>query len=426
MTSQSDRAKTGIGARELLVLISAVMALVALGIDLLLPAFDDIRDAYDLAENSNQTGQLITVFFFGLAVAQFFYGPLADRFGRKPVLYIAIGIYIASAVASAVAPSFAWLLVARFVWGVGAAGARVVASAIIRDRFEGDAMAKAMSQIMAVFVLVPVFAPTLGAVIIAVLPWRALFWFCAIWAGGIALWSTRLRETLTPENVRPLSVSQSLRGYREVASTPITCGYTVATVFLQAVMTTYLSVSELVIGEIFDRPGQFPIIFGVVAAGFGIAAVINGRVVERLGIDTMVSIGFSITIPASALLVVVAVASDGHPPFWVFMPILAVLLATFMLLMPNLGTASMIPVGHIAGTASAFTGAVRMAIGAVLATIVTSMVTDSVIPFAVAVLLFCTCSAISVAIVRRRNGIVPRRHQATNETTANRIAVGKP
>ena len=134
------------GPRELLTFVSAVMALMALGIDLMLPAFDDIRTAFDLGEGSPETAKVITVFFVGLAVATLAYGPLADRFGRRPVLYVGLSVYLLGAVGSALAPTFELLLVARFVWGIGAAGSRVVATSIIRDRFEGNAMASALSQ----------------------------------------------------------------------------------------------------------------------------------------------------------------------------------------------------------------------------------------------------------------------------------------
>ncbi len=205
--------------RELLTMISAIMALMALGIDLMLPAFDDIREAYDLGASSPETGKVITVFFLGLAVAQLVYGPLADRYGRKPVLYLGSIIYLAGAVGSALAPTFELLLLSRFIWGIGAAGSRVVATAIVRDRFEGTAMAKAMSQVMAVFMLVPVLAPTIGTGLIAIFPWRSVFWFCAVCAVIVTLWSLRLRESLDPAHRRPFRFVSSVRGYAEVART---------------------------------------------------------------------------------------------------------------------------------------------------------------------------------------------------------------
>ena len=120
-----------LGRRELLSLVASLMALMALGIDILLPAFDDIRVAFGLAEDSSAPGQLITVYFIGLAVAQLFFGPLSDWYGRKPVIYVGVTIYIIGCIGSAIAPNFVTLLLFRFVWGVGAAGTRVVAVAVI-------------------------------------------------------------------------------------------------------------------------------------------------------------------------------------------------------------------------------------------------------------------------------------------------------
>lgn len=391
-----------LGRRELLTMISSIMAMMAMAIDLMLPAFDDIESAFDLAKDSGQLGQVITVFFFGLAFAQLIYGPLADALGRKPVLYLSIVIYVVGSVISALAPTFTVLLVGRFIWGVGAAGARVVATSIIRDRFEGAAMAAAMSQIMAVFVLVPVFAPGLGALVILVLPWRSLFWLCSLFAAGIALWSLRLSETLDPAHRRPLNASATVQGYAQVVRTPVTFGYTIAALFLQGVFTAYLAASESIVDEVFDRGPQFPVVFGAVAVLFGVAALINGRIVQRLGIDGVVNRTFACMIPLAFLLVVVSVIADGEPSIWIYMPILGLVLAGFMFLMPNLGSAAMVPVGEIAGSASAFTGAFRTAGGAFLAALVASRVEASTTNFAVWVAVCCVGAGLSVALVRRR------------------------
>ena len=377
--------------------------------------FDEIRDAFDLRDGSADTGRIVTYFFFRLAVAQAFYGPLADRFGRKPVLYLGIAIYVVGAVGSALAPTFGLLLLSRFVWGVGAAGSRVVATAIIRDRFEGAAMAHAMSQIMAVFVLVPVFAPTIGAAIVAVLPWRAAFWFCVVWAVAIGVWTLRLPETLDPAQRRSLSLSTTAQGFVEVARTPITAGYTIASVFLQGVFTVYLASSEVVISDIFDRRDQFPLIFGVVALGFGATALANGRLVERFGIDRVLTVALACILPLNAALVLQTLGG-GTPNFWWFMPNLGCILATFMFLMPNLNSAAMEPVGHVAGTASALTGPVRIAAGAALGTFISSQVTESVRPFAIGIAVMCIGAALSVLAVRV--GAHRRRREATGSTAS--------
>ena len=391
-----------LGRTELLALISAIMALTAVAIDLMLPAFDDIRDTFDLAEGSADTGQIVTVYFFGLAIAQMFYGPLADRFGRKPTLYLGIAIYVLGAVASALAPTFGLLLLGRFVWGVGAAGTRVVAMAVVRDRFAGDAMAKAMSQIMVVFMLVPIVAPAVGSAIVSVVPWPGLFWLCVAWALMVLLWSFRLMETLDPANRRPLNFGAAVSGFVQVARTPVTAGYTISTVFLQAVFIAYLASSEAIISDIFGRREQFALIFGAVAVLFAITVFINGRAVDRFGIERVVTAAFSFILPLCALLVAVSIIGDGVPEIWLFMPTVGLILSAFMFLLPNLNSAAMTPVGDIAGTASAFTGAARIAGGAALGALISSQVTDSVTPFAIGVATMCFLAAASVWVVRYR------------------------
>ncbi|MGA1452049.1 MAG: multidrug effflux MFS transporter, partial [Ilumatobacteraceae bacterium] len=374
------------GRNETLAMLSAVMALMAMAIDLMLSAFDEMRVTFGLDPTSNEVAGVVTVFFMGLAVAQLFFGPITDRFGRKSVLYASVAVYILGAVGSALAPTLPLLLVARFVWGIGAAGARVVATAVARDLFEGVEMARAMSQIMAVFVLVPVIAPTVGAGIVAVLPWRAVFWACAIWAIAMAAWTRRLPESLPPERRRRLDRSDIASAYAEFARTRSTLWFSIASVFLQSVFTMYLASAELIVSEIFGRRSAFPMVFGVIAIGFGVAALVNGRVVGRFGVRPVMNTMLVSLIAGSVLLVAVTLASGGTPTFWVFMPLLGLLLAQFMFLMPNMNAEALEPVPHIAGTASSLSGGLRMAGGAILGGVVASRIDQSLTPFAVAFL----------------------------------------
>ena len=389
-------------------MISAIMALMAIAIDMVLPAFDDIRETFGLAADSTQISQVITVFFLGLAIAQLVWGPLADRFGRKPILYAGTAIYVAGAVGSALSPSLNWLLAFRFIWGVGAAGSRVVATAIIRDSFEGTRMAKAMSQIMAVFVMAPVFAPSIGAGLIIVFSWRSIFWFCVICAGIIVVWSMRLPETLTEANRRPLEFRSITAGFGTVLLNPITSGYTFATLFLQGVFSAYLGSSERLIGEIFGRPDQFPLIFGAIAILFAVGAVINGQVVGIFGMKRLIHVMSGAVLVMSVALVAISVTADGTPNFWIFMPMLGVMLAMFMFLMPNLNTAALEPMGDLAGTASSLTGAGRIAGGALLGAVVDSQVTNTTTPFAVAIVLFAIGAIASIVWAEREQRRVAR------------------
>ena len=399
----------------MLAILSALMALMAMAIDLMLTGFDEMREAFGLDPSSNEVANVITVFFIGLAVAQLFFGPITDRFGRKSVLYVSVVIYVVGAVGSALAPSLGWLLVARFVWGIGAAGARVVATAVVRDHFEGVQMAKAMSQIMAVFIIIPVVAPTLGAAIIAIAPWRTVFWACAVWALMMATWSLRLPESLPVERRRRLDRRDITSAYVEFVRTRRTIWFSAASVFLQACFTMYLASSELIVSEIYDRREQFPFIFGITALGFAVAAGLNGRAVGVFGVQKVIWAVLGVLIAGSAVLAVVVAVVDT-PSFWFFMPGIGLLLMLFMFLMPNMSAEALQPVPHIAGTASALSGACRMAGGALLGGLVAARIDTSVTPFAVALLVFAVAAAACTAIaVRPSRGLV-----AT--TTANAVS----
>jgi MFS transporter, DHA1 family, multidrug resistance protein len=385
---------------ELLAMLSLIMALMAMAIDLMLSAFDEMRATFGLDPTSNEIAGVVTVFFMGFAIAQFVYGPLTDRFGRKRVLGVSIAIYIVGAIASALAPSLGLLFVARFIWGIGAAGSRVVATAVIRDLFEGAEMAKAMSQIMAVFIMVPVIAPALGAGIVAFLPWQSVFWACALWSIAMWLWSRRLPETLPVDQRRKLDRADITDSYRTFFKTRPTLWYSVSSIFMQSVFTMYLASSELIVSEIFGRRSWFPFVFGATAVGFGVASLVNGQAVERYGVRKVLSRMLVVLNACAALLVVVAVSGGGQPSFWVFMPALAVMLSAFMFIMPNMNAEAMQPVPHIAGTVSALSGGFRMLGGSILGGLVAARIDVSVTPFALAALIFALLSWASAYVAQ--------------------------
>ena len=182
--------RRGPGRLELTGLLAWSMALSALGIDLILPAFTHMRADLGLEPDSTALAGLITAYFFGLAGGQLLYGPVSDRYGRRPALYAGLLVYAIGALAGALAPNLALLYVARFVWGLGAAGPRVVTQAVIRDTYEGDAMAKAMSLVMAVFLLVPIVAPSIGAAAVEAGSWRWIFLGCVGASLVIAVWAS--------------------------------------------------------------------------------------------------------------------------------------------------------------------------------------------------------------------------------------------
>lgn len=176
---------------ELRAFTGLAMASAAISIDLILPAFKRIRDDLGLPADSAATAGLVTAIFLGMALGPIPFGLLADRFGRRWVMLGSCALFVGGALAAAAAPTLHLMLWARFFWGLGAAGLRVVAVATIRDRFVAADMAREMAFAMTVFILVPVVAPAAGAGLVEVMPWRGTFVVCASFASLIALWSLR-------------------------------------------------------------------------------------------------------------------------------------------------------------------------------------------------------------------------------------------
>lgn len=390
-----------LGEGELVALLSMIMALTALSIDLMLPAFPDIRSDFALAPDSTAVTGIVSAFLLGLAVGQIPYGPISDRFGRKPVLYAGFAIYAAGAIGAALAPTLPLILVARFVWGVGAAGPRVLAISIIRDVREGDQMSRMMSFVMAVFILVPVIAPTLGAAIIIVAPWRTLFWFCAAFVFVIALWALRLPETQSPADRLELRFDRVARAARLVVTNRTSVGYTLAMTASFGAFVSYLATSEIIVGDVFDRASIFPLVFGGFAAVMGAAMLTNARIVSRVGAQRLVHRVLVAYVAIATGLVIVALLTDGHPPFLVFLLGFALMLAAHALLIPNFNTVAMTPLGHVAGTASAIIGTVSTGGGTALGAIFDRTYNGTITPLSLAFLGVGICALAIVAWTER-------------------------
>lgn len=391
-----------LGSGQLVTLLAFSMALTALGIDLLLPAFGAIRVEYGLAADSNATSGLVTAYFLGLAFGQLLYGVLADSLGRRRALYLGYAIYLLGAVLSFFAPSLATLYAARALWGLGAAGSRVVTLAVIRDTWAGDRMSRAMSFVLAVFITVPILAPALGQAIIEVAPWRWVFGACAVGVGLVAVWALRLPETLDEEHRLPLQADRLLAAAKAVVKEPRTMWPALAMTALYGVFTSWIASSELIIGDVFDRGAQFPLIFGGLAAALGVGMLLNARVVDRVGTRTVTRWATSGYVLASVAFAALALLYDGVPPFWGFAAVLAVVLGAHALLVPNINSLAMEHVGHVAGTASSVIGAMQIAGGALLGSVLDRTLDGSVTPLALGFL----CYGVLCALLLWRSGVL--------------------
>ncbi|MFA9563116.1 MAG: multidrug effflux MFS transporter [Acidimicrobiales bacterium] len=369
-------------------MLACQTALSALAIDTMLPAFDEMREAFGLASDSNRVALAVTTFFLGMALGQMFYGPLADRFGRKPVLYVSLWLYGICAIGATLAPTLEALIAVRFVWGAAAAGPHVVTTAVARDLYSGDEMARVLSFVRSVFLIVPVLAPALGEVLIALGSWRWVFGVGAVLAVVVGVWSVRLPETLDPGQRRPLELSAISGAFREIMHSRRTLGYTAAATFALGAFLPWLGSSQLIFDEIYDRPGQFALWFALVAAMMSVASLTAAWLVGRITAVTMVHRSMVVFLAQAVLFVVVVAASGGVPPFGVFMVLIVVAVANLVAVNPSLVSLAMERMGHIAGTASAVIGTLSYTGGAILAGLVDGAMSDSLAPLALGFLVY--------------------------------------
>lgn len=374
-------------------MMAMLMALNAMAIDTMLPALPDMaRDLNIRVDNHRQ--YIIAVYLIGTAAGSLFYGPLADRFGRKPVLRSALLAYAALALAGALVNGFEIMLALRLGHGLAGAALGVVVTAIIRDLFAGDAMARRMSSIMLVFMVVPVIAPTIGAGILLVASWRAIFVVMAALGLVMLLWIRRLPETLDPANVRSLDVRTMASGWLAVTLHRRAAGYMVAAGVMQGALYGYLNSSEQIISEVFDARSAFPLVFAAVAVGIAAANFSNSRIVERFG-ARRVSHSALFAFLTFALLQVLA-ADSGRETLALFTLLLAFNVGLIGFVGANFGAIAMEDFGRMAGVASSYQGFARGLIAALVGVGIGQQFDGTTMPLAQS---FTVAAVIGIALV---------------------------
>ncbi len=379
-----------IPSKEFTILMAFLMSIVAISIDALLPALGVIGGELQVS-NPNQVQLLIGFIFGGMAIGQLIAGPLSDAMGRKPILYAGIGLYLVGSVIAYVAQTFDNLLIGRLIQGFGVAGPYVTAVSVVRDKYSGRHMARIMSLIMMIFILVPAIAPSLGQVVMHGFGWRAIFLLYIVYSIVIGLWiMLRLEETLTKEHRIPFKLKAFAHGFQIVISNRTTRVYTLCMGLCFGSFIGYLGASQQIFQDQFGVGEAFSLYFGGLALVLGVASLLNSRFVVKLGMRHICTSAMMAIIIASAIFLALhmVVAQVTLPMFVAYA---AVLFFAFGLMFGNLNAIAMEPMGEVAGMASAIIGAVSSILSLSLGTFIGQMYNNTLIPI--------TCGFLGLGVV---------------------------
>ncbi len=372
--------------------------LLAIGVDISLPAFDDIDVAFGLSDRNISVGVIGTVYLLGMALGQLVYGIASDRFGRRPTMLFGIGLYTLGVFTALFAPNLEVLLAGRLLWGLGAAAPFVLRQAIARDLYDGDRMARIITVVTAVFLLGPIFMPIVGAAILLVAPWQGVFAASLVASAAAFVWALRFGETLEPTRRRTLQFRPLAVALRLVVSTRVTAGHIGAQMFVSAAFFVWLGSAQPIIDDIYDRGSQFSLWFAASGIVMAMSLLANGRMIDRFGsrqVALVVAVAFVVV---GIVGVVLTLGAGGVPSIWIFFAWAATANALGTLLTPLCSALALQPMGALAGTASAVLGLVSLGGGALLAAVIDARIDATVTPMVVGSLVFGTLSLMCLLV----------------------------
>jgi MFS transporter, DHA1 family, multidrug resistance protein len=399
---QDSETRLPLQFREFVALMALLMSMTAMSIDIMLPALPEIGASLGVLDHS-KLPLVVTVFMFGMAIGQLIWGPLADRFGRRRPLLLGLLLFAFATTVAMTTRDFSQILAARFLQGIGGSVGRIIVTAIVRDLFVGREMARVLSMVMMVFILVPILAPSVGQIILLVATWRWLF-AVLLSAGLISLtWaSLRLPETQPP--LAPGACQRTLgQALRLVLSQPITFGYGIASGFVLGILVAYISSSQQVFGNAYGLGKLFPFAFGGVGCAIALASFTNARLVRRLGMRRLshaaliAHLGLSSTLALLGTMIAL--------PLWLALGGMAASFFFYGLILSNFNAIAMQPMGQTAGLAASLTGSYSTAAGALFGTLIAAKFDGTILPLFTGFALLGLCALLTVLAVEGRSGL---------------------
>ncbi len=386
---------------EFIALMAALMSSVALTIDALLPALPEIG-SYLSVVNTNDNQLLITMIFLGLGFGQLIFGPLSDSFGRKPVVYVGFMLFIVASIVCVTTKNFEIMIIGRVLQGIGLSSPRTMAITIIRDRYSGDYMAKIISIVVMVFILVPVIAPAIGQFFLNFYHWKAIFYLNLILGVIVMIWFwKRQPETLKEENRIPLTWSLFTNGAREFMKYKRAVAFTIVSGFITGSFMVYLSTSQQIFEQQYNMAELFPYIFASLAISVGLATFLNSQLVVKYG---MFKIAYTamIAFVIISILYVLLFWSGNNPSVFVLIGFCSMQFFAIGFLFGNLRALAMQPLGHIAGIGAAINGSISTVMAVPIANYVGSFVKESVLPLFIGFSIFGVLSLFIFLVLKKR------------------------
>ncbi|MDP5253605.1 MULTISPECIES: Bcr/CflA family multidrug efflux MFS transporter [unclassified Vibrio] len=374
----------------LFVILGAIGGLTPLAIDLYLPAMPAIATALNSTPGAVQL--TLTAYAAGFAIGQLIHGPLADSYGRRPVLLLGIGAFALAAMASAQVEQVETLTFIRTLQGFAGAAAAVIVQAVVRDMFDREEFSRAMSFVTLVLTMAPLVAPLLGGHLADWFGWRAIFWSLALFSLlviALVLW--KIPETLAAEHRQPLKLSATLKNYASLLRNSTVMGLIFAGAFSFGGMFVFVTAGSFVYIEIYQIPAQyFGYLFGLNILSMIALTMVNSRLVRRMGSHAMLRLGLTLQLTAGIGLFFTWLLDGGITAVVVFVMLF---IGTISMIGSNAMGLLLSGYGHMAGTASSLTGTLRFGMGSVMSAVVAALPGDKAWPMLFIMALCALCSA---------------------------------